>query len=111
MKTKIILLAIAAGWIMQLTLAAAPLNVEKSAKSGTKAVPKAKPLVMTALPLVWKSSAVLKNDQILRVGNLSSRSWTTASGWHPGASAFLTESPQPKLDGLPLIWAGQEPSR
>ena len=111
MKTKIILLAIAAGWILQMTASGAPMNVEKSAKSGAKTESKAKPLVMTALPLVWKSSAVGKNAQIVRVGNMSSRSWTTSAGWHPGTSAFHTESPQPKLTGVPLIWAGQEPSR
>ena len=111
MKTKIILLAIAAGWILQMTAAADPINVEKLAKSGAKADTKAKPAVMTALPLVWKSSAVGKTDQIVRVGNLSSRSWTTSAGWHPGSSAFHTESAQPKLIGLPLIWAGQQPSR
>jgi len=108
MKTKIILLAIAAVWIMQ-TTAAAPLNVEKSAKSGAKAASKAKPVAMPPMHLVWNSSDLGKNAQIMRIGNLSSRSWTTTAGWCTGTSAFHTESPQPKLAGLPLIWAGQEP--
>jgi len=111
MKINIILLAIAAGAIMRMTAAADPLNVEKSAQSGAKADSNVKPVTMTTLPLVWKSSAVVNNDQIFRAGNLSSRSWTTTTGWDPGTPSIHSENPVPKLEGLPIFWIGHEPWR
>lgn len=111
MKKNIILLGIVAGTMLQMTVAADPLNVEKSAQSGPKADSNVKPQTMAVLPLVWKSSAVANNDQIFWAGNLSSRSWTTTSGWDPGLPSIRTESPVPKLEGLPIFWFGHEPWR
>jgi hypothetical protein len=111
MKINIILMAIAAGAIMRITAVAEPLDVEKTAQSGAKPDSNAKPETMTALPLVWKSSAVVNNAQIMRAGNLSSRSWTTTTGWDPGIPSIHSENPVPKLEGLPIFWFGHEPWR
>jgi len=111
MKINIILLAVAAWMIMRMTAAADPLNVEKSAQSGAKADSNVKPESMAALPLVWKSSAVVNNAQIMWAGNLSSRSWTTTTGWDPGIPSIHSENPVPKLEGLPIFWFGHEPWR
>jgi hypothetical protein len=111
MKINIILLGVIAGTMMRMTVAAEPLDVEKSAQSGAKTDSNVKPETMAALPLVWKSSAVANNGQIFRAGNLSSRSWTTATGWDPGIPSIHSENPVPKLEGLPIFWFGHEPWR
>jgi hypothetical protein len=111
MKINIILLGVVAGTMMRMTVAAEPLNVEKSAQSGAKADSNVKPQTMAALPLVWKSSAVVDNGQISRAGNLSSRSWTASTGWDPGIPSIHSENPVPKLEGLPIFWFGHAPWR
>jgi hypothetical protein len=36
----------------------------------------------------FTASAATKNNQIERLGNVSSRPWTEIVGWHPGTSQF-----------------------
>jgi hypothetical protein len=111
MKTKTILLAIAACAVIQgAVLADQPadqLRVSKALKSNANAnaVAKAKPLVNTPLNKYLTPS----NDKIQKAGNISSRAWTESVGWNPGKSAFATESTGPNDQGLTLLWIGHEP--
>lgn len=48
-------------------------------------------------------------DQALQIENLSTRSWTSVVGWHPGESTFAdVRSYEPHFD---LFWIGATPKR
>jgi hypothetical protein len=111
MKTNIVLLVIAAGAILQISAAADLNNPAESAHPRPHAGSKIKPAAATAVPFTWKSTSIVKNDRIDQVGNLSSRSWSNTAGWNPGDLSSRTESSGVKLQGLPLLWMGQEPQR
>ncbi len=113
MKTKMTLLAIAAGVAVQgMALAGQSTGSNTTKLTAPAPIPaattttKAKPLFFTPL----SQFPPAKNDsRITRAGNISSRAWTESVGWDPGKPSTTDDSTGGREQGLSLFWIGHEP--
>jgi hypothetical protein len=117
MKTKMTLLAMAAGVAIQATVLAGQTNSSNTTTTkltapaptpAATAVTKTKPLFFTPLS---QFPSVKTDQSITRVGNISSRAWTESVGWDPGKPSLADDSSGGREQGLPLLWIGHEPWR